>query len=164
MVASSRASYSVFEATPEDIRNVAVMGASFYAEGSLPGGFREEVFVSSWEKILATGAGRIFVLDRDMEFCGALGALIFPDMNDGAKVAMELFWYVMPQHRGHGLMLMEAFEDWGRANAISRSIIAHFLTINPEAMGKLYRRKGYRAIETNYVKTFTPCLSEPQQH
>lgn len=143
---------AVRRGTLADLPAIIELGRSFYAEGNLPGRVEPEQVKRSWNLFLATGQGALFVLERDGAVVGALGALIYPDMNDGDLVATEAFWYVMPEHRGGGIALFNAFEAWASAAGAKRLMMVHLLDLMPKALEKFYIKKGYRPIEIHYIK------------
>lgn len=136
----------------ERLAELAGLGAQFHAEGKLPGRFVPEVFEHTWRTFLDAGVADIFVHEQDHHITGMLGAIIYPDANDGALVATEMFWYVAPEARGTGLRLLRDFETWAQRRGAARIIMAHLHELMPEALTKLYLRRGYRPVETHYLK------------
>ncbi len=153
MTATLTDSFEIVSATLEDLPSVARNGRAFYEEGQLPGDFNPSTFCSTWEKFIASGLGKIFALKKGTDFCGALGCLVYPDPNDGATVAMETFWYVSKQFRGRGLLLLNAFEEWAKENNAARCMIAHYVHLNADVLGRIYRRRGFSPLEVHYIKT-----------
>lgn len=79
---------------------------------------------------------------------GMIGMIATMHPMSGEPVMSELFWYVTPDQRGQGLRLLRAAEAWGAGHGIKKSIM-----ISPnKRISKLYRRKGYSMLETQYVK------------
>jgi GNAT superfamily N-acetyltransferase len=98
---------------------------------------------------LIDGAGVIFVSERTGAVTGMLGAVIFPHPMSGQRTASEMFWWVEPDSRGEGIKLLKRMEQWAQAEGAER-----ILMIAPTlAVGHLYNRLGYTAIETSYVRT-----------
>lgn len=145
--------YIVGQASESDIESIAMIGKSFYGEGSLPGRFNADVFANSWHSFIDSGSGVIFHLSLYGEIVGAIGGLIYPDPNDGDLVASEFFWYVEKGHRGHGLELLYKFEDWAKSSGAKRIIMVHLSSLMPEAIKKIYQRNGYSELETSYIKS-----------
>lgn len=144
----------VEEVTAINLPEVMQLGQSFFDEGKLPGAFDPEIAGATWAALIQSGAGVILALRNNTgQMVGALGAIVFPDINDGKLVATEAFWYVLPGERhGGGLRLLHAFEEWAAARGAARLIMVHLLTLMPEKLAALYARRGYRPIETHYVK------------
>lgn len=71
----------------------------------------------------------------------------------GDDYADHLAWWVEPSHRGGlllGPQLLTAAETWAVDHALT------FLTIGAPtpAFGRFYERRGYRAVETTFIKRF----------
>jgi GNAT superfamily N-acetyltransferase len=143
-------------ATPADLPAIMDLGRLFFIEGKLPGRLIPEVAADNWAKLIASGAGMIFVLCPDTKVEGALGAIAYHDLNDGAVVAAEMFWYVHPDYRGNGLRLVSAFEQWATEQGAERILIAHMRALMPERLKALYSRRGYSEVETFYFKNLCP--------
>jgi hypothetical protein len=136
----------------ERIEELARFGHEFYNEGQLPGKFVPEVFCKTWRNIYASNFGTLLVLQSGNTIHGALGAIVFPDPNDGEFVATEMFWYVRQEHRGKGMSLYHGFEQWAREVGARRMVMVHLKDLMPEVLAKIYVRMGYKATETHYVK------------
>lgn len=138
--------------TPSELPRIADMGNLFYAEGLIPGRFSSEVFIRRWSALIEQDIGFILGLLIDGKFIGAFGAIISPDVNDDDLVANECFWFVHPEHRGRGLQLLIEYENEARRRGAKRCSMIHLLSLQPERLSELYKRRGYRPIETSYFK------------
>lgn len=140
-----------------DLPALAKLGPQFFVEGRLPGKFVAAVFVRNWQMILDQGRGAIWTArDAGGEICGALGALVAPDLNDGELVAQEAFWFVAESARGSvGVLLFAAWERWAKALGVKRAIMIHLLSSMPQKLQRFYHRRGYRPVEVHYVKVFS---------
>lgn len=138
--------------TIEQLPEAAVMGPAFLKESGAPGGFVPEVFVQKWTELISQGFGFILGLFRGQELTGAFGAVVVGDINDGKLVANECFWFVKPEARGRGFELLIAYEEEARRRGAERCSMIHLLNLQPEKLGQLYERRGYRAVETSYFK------------
>ena len=128
-------------------------GKSFFDEGKMPGGFKPEVFLTNWRRLLVTSQGVVLGMFRaDGAIMGALGGLLAPDLNNGDLLAVECFFYMIPSERGSGVRLLYAYEDWARSQGCIRAAMVHLQHLQPERLGQLYERLGYRKIEVCYVK------------
>lgn len=134
------------------LAELARLGAEFYAEGRLPGVFRPEVFVRTWTGLLSSGSGHLLALECNGRLVGALGALLYPDPNDAELVATEMFWFVSKEHRGGGLKLLAMFEDWAKRQGAKRLAMVHLTGLMPEVLERLYKVRGYRHVESHYIR------------
>ena len=140
-------------AVAEDLTALSGLAESFHAEVQLPARFERRAFIKSWEKLLSSRAGTIFVSeDNQAEMKAMLGALIFPDINSSDLVATEMFWYADKSSRGCGLALFSAFERWAKESGAKRAIMVHLSNSMPEKLRRFYLKKGYHEVETNYIK------------
>jgi GNAT superfamily N-acetyltransferase len=100
------------------------------------------------------GTGVIFLLcdDATGEMQGGLGGIFGPSMISDEKVAVETFWYVAPEHRGRGLKLMIAFEEWAKRQGCQKVAMVHLTDSHPEELGQLYVRRGYKLVESHFVR------------
>lgn len=124
----------------------------FWAEGKLPGRFVPEVFMRTWESLFSIGVGRIIGYFEFDQIRGALAYVLMPDPNDGVPTATEMFWFVDPLCRGAGLRLLSAFEEEAKAAGAERLVMVHLTSINAPELRHLYERRGYREVETHYLK------------
>ena len=137
---------------PDEIPGLFDMADMFFSESSFLVGFDRDVFVRSWTGFLDGGNGIIFVVEVAGIFVGALGALKFQDPNNGNLIASELFWYVRPEHRGKGLDLLAAFENWADDAGCQQKTMVYLTDSMPDQVKRIYERKGYRAMEIHYTK------------
>lgn len=92
--------------------------------------------------------GLVLVADEN-GVVGMIGFLAYEHPLSGEKVASELFWWVDPEHRGHGKELMRAAEEAARhAGARKMQMIAP-----TEGVEVLYRRMGYTRLEAAYQRS-----------
>ena len=131
-------------------------GRLFFDEGKMPGGFSPSVFLSTFCELIQSGRGIVlasFDLRGDKRtITGALGGVLAQSPFNETVNAIEMFWYVLPEHRGHGIKLLRAFEAWAVERGADYVCMIHLQKLQPEALGQLYLRLGYRLIESNYLK------------
>jgi GNAT superfamily N-acetyltransferase len=101
---------------------------------------------------LGPNAATCLVADSDGALVGMLAIAIGPHILTGQLFAEEIAWWVEPSRRGKvgvALGLLDAAEAWARGNGV-----AFLKMIEPVGtqIGKLYARRGYRAIETGFAK------------
>jgi GNAT superfamily N-acetyltransferase len=143
------------KALVEDLPRIHACASEFYAASKFLRRFNLERFVSAWTDFLETGVGTVFVAEDGGEVTGCIGGVVYPDLYSGTLVATEFFWYVRERHRGAGVRLYHAFEDWARERRCSEIRMVHLTDSMPERLAKVYRRFGYEASEVHYVKELT---------
>jgi GNAT superfamily N-acetyltransferase len=100
------------------------------------------------------GTGVIFLLcdDATGNIQGGLGGICGPSMISDEKIAVETFWYVAPEHRGRGLKLMIAFEEWAKRQGCQKVAMVHLADSHSDELSLLYVRRGYKLIETHFER------------
>lgn len=147
-----KGTYRIRTVQAEDFMPLVTMGKAFYAEGKLPGHFSAYHFTEFWTALLESGIGELWVLMKDETVCGAIGFMVTKDPNDGALVANELFWFLQPAARGHGLALLDMFETRAKNRGCQRMLMVHLASLRSEAVAHLYQRRGYKLLESHYLK------------
>jgi GNAT superfamily N-acetyltransferase len=138
--------------TIDEVPLAADVGLSFFKEANLPGELIPSVFIASWQTLIKLKQGYIFGLFHNSFFVGGLGMIVYNDINDGALVASEAFWYVHPQHRGNGLRLLFHAQKVAKELACKRLTMIHLLNATGDKLSPLYARLGFKPIETHYLK------------
>lgn len=144
------------EITVEELPLIYPIGHAIWEEGKLPGAYVNDIFRASWEKLYAAGVGVIFGAFRQGELVGALGCVLYNDLNDGALVSMEAFWYVFKDFRkilyGYGVRLLIAYEKWAKNRGVKRAGMANLVALNDDPMQGLYNKMGYKPLDRTYIK------------
>jgi len=148
----------VRQATIDDLPKLEPLAREFYSSSRFLKDFDIERFSSVWASWMNLGVGAIYLLlpDESGPIAGCLGAYVYPEPYSGSIVATEFFWYVSRDHRGHGLDLYYAFEEWARERGASQIRMAHLCDLMPEGMKVLYGELGMEPIETTYAKDLKP--------
>jgi GNAT superfamily N-acetyltransferase len=142
----------VLQVQPEDVARLVPAARSFFEECKLPGEFNRDTFVLGWMRLLKQDAGLIFALEENSKILGAVGAVINLDLNTGDRIAVEMFYYVLPETRGHALRLLGILEDAARGRGCKRCWMLHLEDGRAERMQKFYERRGYALKEHLYMK------------
>lgn len=90
----------------------------------------------------------VFLADLDGLTVGMLGLVTFKHPISGETFGSELFWWVEPEYRGHGIRLLYAAERWAR----SRGARAFQMIAPTSDVAAIYSRLGYTEVETLYQK------------
>jgi GNAT superfamily N-acetyltransferase len=94
----------------------------------------------------------IFVSETAGQIVGVIGVALFDHAMSGERSATEATWFVDPEHRGHGMRLLRAAEDWAQ----SRGAMMLQVTAPTSDLCALYPRLGYAHVETAFQKRFVP--------
>jgi GNAT superfamily N-acetyltransferase len=130
-------------------------GELFFTECQLPMQFKPEVFLERIGSLMDTGvAGVIGSFDQDGTIHGALAFSIYDDVYTGAKTATEMWWFVLPEHRGGtvAMRLIRKFESIAKLNGCERVCMIHLASLHNDRLSELYNAMGYQLIEHCYSK------------
>lgn len=141
------------EATRADVPALAAMGARFVTETEYARhlALNPVAITQVLEHLIASPTGTVLVAERDGALIAMLGLAHYPHPMSGEPVASELFWWCNPDARGGGaaIRLLKHGEAWARTAGARRLL---FVAPNA-AVGALYARLGYEAIEVTYQRS-----------
>lgn len=140
---------TIRKATLADIPRIVDMGRRFFEAMANPliGDYSEEAAAATAKMLIESDDGILLVGPH-----GMAGALVYPFYMTGQSTAQELFWWVDPDHRGMGQMLLTALESAARAKGAETMTMIALENLNPDAVGAIYRRAGYRPSEHSYIR------------
>jgi len=139
--------------TPDIEESISELGKEFYSQSGLKGTFRAQTFVETWNQLLKVGVSSMWISRSGGEVTGALGVILSMHMFDGEVTAQECFWFVREEHRGlAGPRLFKAMEEWTKQIGVTRILMAHLDQAEESAVGTFYERRGFRKLETTYVR------------
>jgi GNAT superfamily N-acetyltransferase len=138
------------EATAADIPRLVDMGTRFLTETVYAGRVlvNPAAMTRTLELLLTSDDGGLFVSEQDGAVTGMIGLLAFEHPITGERAAQELFWWVEPESRGHGVRLLKRGEEWAATVGAQH---LHMIAPTP-AVGQLYERLGYGYLESAYQK------------
>ncbi len=104
-------------------------------------------------EMMKKGIARILVSENeDKSFQGAIGFIISNDLHDGKKVAIETFWFALPQYKGVGGQLFRTFEEEAKKSGCKRTAMVHLVDSYPDSLEAYYKKNGYTMVEKHYIK------------
>jgi len=140
---------TVRSATRDDLSVMVEMGSRFLESvyrGRLA--TNTAAMLALGEQLLTDPNGLMLVAERDAAIIGMLGALVYAHPMSGEQTAAELFWWVDPEKRGGGLVLLRTLEQWARDHgAVVLQMIAP-----DDGVARLYERIGFERLETTYQR------------
>jgi GNAT superfamily N-acetyltransferase len=140
---------------PEQILSLTRKASeAFFAESGVPGTFDFEGYCQRMGKMIELDIGIELAYISNYEALGIIGGSIFPDIFTGDLVCVEMFWYVLPEHRCSpiGIRLLYALEEAAIQRGCKRLFVGNLASLNDAKMEELYTRMNYRKIETHYCK------------
>lgn len=102
--------------------------------------------------ILKAG-GVILAAIRNQEVVGFLPLMRIPSYMGRNDIALEQFWYVIPEHTGVGYALLRRAKIWAQAQGCSHLIMtaSNMASEMHDEVCRFYERTGFRKLETNYI-------------
>lgn len=115
--------------------------------------YTDEQFMKTWETLIEKKAG-VFLACFEPEIIGVVAGMLYPNLYNGQLTLVELFWYVLPEHRNKrtGYRLFKAFENWGKNKGAEKVIVTNQLDCMPEKVERFYKSMGYSPFETVFDK------------
>ena len=140
----------------EDVATIAEMGERFHAEAGWGdiAEYRRQDCAATLRMMVESPDAILLVAVNGNRIVGMAGALTFPlYFNAAHRSGQEMFWYVEPGLRdGTGTQLLTALEAQARALGCESLMMIALDKVSPEATGRLYRRRGYRASEHSWIR------------
>ena len=142
-------------ATEADIDPLLVMCRNFvqFAPHARIVGATDESLTQAIKFVM--NQGRIFVAESGGVVVGMLMAVIYPVwFAPQSKCAMELVWWVEPEHRGStiAIRLVKEFEEWGRMQGATMATMGDFVVDGQPPVGEMIMRMGYALSERAFAK------------
>lgn len=143
-------------AEKKDIHQMIAMGRKFHEQTPMNGicPFDDVSFEETLQFCMKAENATSFVFDED-GIRGMTAVVILPTyFNKNYRIANELFCWLDPEARGHGLTLYDTLEEWAAGKA-ETLVIARVAGIRDEAMDRLYQSRGF--IPTDYFYSKSLC-------
>lgn len=140
------------DAVEGDIPRIVEMGRKFFEiSGQTDIATYDDEMAAQTVRFCMTD-GVVLVVEEDGVVVGMAGALIYRIyLSRDDITAQELWWWIEPEHRGHGNDLRKALER--RAKEKGATSISMIALENMKWVGRLYERAGYRPFDHTYVKS-----------
>lgn len=115
----------------------------------------EDEYLTNFVKGYVHGDGRVttlITLKADDTVVGFLAGLVNDThpLFSKVKIASELAWYVTKDHRGHGKLLLDAFEMWAKIMGCKYATVSDIPQVTD--LQKFYEKNGYKQTERSYLK------------
>lgn len=90
----------------------------------------------------------VFVVEQSGALVAMLALFLYGNPVTGERDAVEPFWWVEPEHRGHGRRLLAAGTAWAQEHGAQQ---LRMIAPN-DAVAAMYERWGFRRVELMYAK------------
>lgn len=141
------------EATALDASRIVEMGRKFFMSGPYRGQMEDkpENFLRFTNALVQSPSAKVLLAEDVTGFVvGILAILLSPHYLSGELVAVELIWYVEPEHRGQiSLELFWAAEKLAKELGATRMQF----TAPDERVGAIYKRLHYTRLEVGYQRS-----------
>lgn len=144
---------TIRDAVPEDVPRIVEMSTRFNASS-----IYRRLFPTTPERleelaVLLITDHKLWVAEVDGAVVGMLGLAVVPHIMTGLIYGEEVGWWVEPEHRHRsaGPRLMHTMECYVRQNRLH---MVKMLAPADSSVGDFYRKCGYQAIETAWIKVF----------
>jgi GNAT superfamily N-acetyltransferase len=148
--------YNTRPATKEDVIDLAILGKQFVKESknNYLGWDATKVYNSLFDVIERDDFCVIVLEEEEDGVVGMFIALVTPCFFSNLKQAVEIVWYVDPDHRGSrtALKMLSMYEEWADFRDAVCVNLVNLDILNGEKVKKMYERKGYRLVENTFVK------------
>lgn len=150
--AGATAHATIREATRDDLPRVVAMFARFVRESQYRQyiGNHPDHAARMMAQLIDREDWALFVVEQDDDVIGMLGLMLFDQPFSGERLATELFWWLDPEHRGHGGWLLKRGEKWAKAHGATR--ISMMAPADKPRVAETYRRLGYAEVEHVYQR------------
>lgn len=146
--------YNIQLARESDWPMVSAMANEFYkfSEYDIP--YDEE---SAYQLFLdvVSGPGEVVLAVEDGKAVGMIAFAVTPfPTNRNVLVATEILWWVDPAHRGSVVAkeLVQTAEAIAKLKYKASKMVMSKLSNSPALVDVFYRRQGYKAQDTSYMK------------
>lgn len=140
----------------EDLDALVALARSYHDEAHSWLPFDADFVRESFRaRCIDTMDGICLLLIEGNQVVGFLAAGVSSFFSAPVKLATEFAWYVHPEHRGRGALLLDEFEVWAAERGCKGCGIGMNEFPDPkrsEALARIYRGRGYEPFERAFLK------------
>lgn len=147
--------YNVRQATEDDILDIAYIGKKFVKESQNTHlGWSQDKVIQTLQEVIHRDDFLNLVLEKDEEIVGFFTAFATPSFFSDKLQAVELAWYVLPDHRKsrQSLKMLDEYEKWAKERGITQINMINLDVLNRDKVAKTYEKKGYKMTENTFSK------------
>ena len=146
--------YTVDKLCCNQLAEVFDIGLQFQQEvDSLRDAPDQATAIKNISNFIENDIGVVLALKDDTgAYVGMLIGVCMPDVFSGVMQSQELVWYVKPECRGGGILLVKEFEAWSLSKDAKYVAMCHMVDSMPKQVATVYRRLGYKQQDIIYRK------------
>lgn len=138
-----------------DIKDILNLISEFYEEGLKECGlnFTDYSLYRTAENFINNGI--VIVVEDNEIIVGLIGGMVIPSIFDETeKIAQEAMWFIKKEYRKGELAkdLLDRFEKEAKDLGAKHIVMGIMGSMYIEILNKFYRHKGYKLLETQYIK------------
>jgi GNAT superfamily N-acetyltransferase len=143
----------IFKATIEDVRPITEV-MQIFRDCTKIILVDVETCVNTYANLINSGRGAMFGYKIEDKIVGGLGCIKGDDLHYSRTIAIETFWFVLPEARkfGIGIELLNTFESWAKEEKCNYTAMIHLSDSYPEILENLYIQRGYNLAEKHYLR------------
>ena len=144
----------IYKALIKDVPDIVKLGFEFYEESLKEYGlsFDEATLIKTVTYFVKNSITLICI--ENEKTVGVISAIVHPSIFDEKEIfAEELMWYVNKENRNGraGLELLKEFTNVCKKKGVSKIIMMHMENLNADIMDRLYKKKGYKKMESHFI-------------
>ena len=143
--------YEIRPATQADIPEALELIHEFHEEALNAYGMFCDDEVAS--ELMPKMVNTTLVMVMGGKIVGLISGYITASILSKQPLFQEMMWFVSKKHRRYGIKLMDALEEACRKAGIKNIVAGYMGDRKIGAFEKLYKDRGYRLLEVQYVKT-----------
>lgn len=105
------------------------------------------------KKLMPTLVETSIVMEAENGIVGIIAGVITSHIVNNMPLFQEVFWYVEEQYRVHSVNLLEELEPFCAKKGCKQIVMAYHGEERSAVADRLYRKQGYKILETHYIKT-----------
>lgn len=130
------------------------LGDGFITEAGIKAKFSPSHFRNFWKTAMNMGVAHFWAAYNDKQVYGLLGMILSQCPFSGDVIAIEMFWYIHPDHRGSitGAQMFSLASRWAQKVGAKRIIFSSIVQNTAAKLVAFYEHAGFKQLETHFVK------------
>ena len=148
--------YIIRDATQEDVLDIVLAVKQFCKEIPHPAWtkFNSNKVNNLVAQLVESENGFVKIVENEEEIVGALIAVVSELPINDIWFSQELMFWIDPEHRKGrtAIKLIDDYVEWSEKRGCSFTRLSGLDSILDKKAGTLFKRKGFKSVETAYIK------------